>query len=113
MTDSGKAITMRSGAASGPPEMTTEPIATSAESYGRLKEGAHFAGYSFERACTHLEWLLEADRWTFGGRHDDVNKFLESIKLATNFVPLPSSASASPSASRRCSQRRRSAPSQR
>ena len=81
MTDSGKAITMRSGAASGPPEMTTEPIATSAEIYGRLREGAHFAGYSFERACTHLEWLLEADRWTLGGRYDDVNKFLESIKL--------------------------------
>jgi N6-adenosine-specific RNA methylase IME4 len=58
-----------------------EPIANPAEMYGRLKEGAHFAGYSFDRACTHLEWLLEEDRWKLGGQYDDVNKFLESIKL--------------------------------
>jgi len=52
-----------------------------AEIYGRLKEGAHFAGYSFERACSHLEWLLEEDRWKISGQFDDVNRFLESIKL--------------------------------
>ena len=59
----------------------TEPAASSAEIYGRLKEGAFIAGFSFERACGHLEWLLEEDRWKLDGRYDDVNKFLESIKL--------------------------------
>jgi N6-adenosine-specific RNA methylase IME4 len=53
---------------------------SSHEIYGRLKEGVHFAGYSFERACAHLEWLLEADRWKLG-QFDDVNKFLDSVKL--------------------------------
>jgi ParB family chromosome partitioning protein len=52
-----------------------------AETYGRLKEGSHVAGYSFERACTHLEWLLEGDRWRLGGQFDDVNAFLDSLKL--------------------------------
>jgi hypothetical protein len=59
----------------------SEPVASPAEIYGRLKEGVHFAGYSFERACTHLEWLLEGDRWMLGGQHGDVNEFLASIKL--------------------------------
>jgi hypothetical protein len=31
--------------------------------YGRLLESAHISGYSFERVCAELEWLLEEDRW--------------------------------------------------
>jgi N6-adenosine-specific RNA methylase IME4 len=52
------------------------------EAYGALREGIHVAGYSFERACGKLEWLLEADRWQgVGGGHDDVNAFMDSIRL--------------------------------
>ncbi|WP_166294360.1 MT-A70 family methyltransferase [Bradyrhizobium sp. 2S1] len=52
------------------------------EAYGALREGVHIAGYSFERACGKLEWLLEADRWrAVGAGFDDVNIFLSSIKL--------------------------------
>jgi N6-adenosine-specific RNA methylase IME4 len=52
------------------------------ERYGALKEGVHLAGYSFERACSHLEWLLEDNRWGgVGGGFDDVNKFLDSIRF--------------------------------
>lgn len=52
------------------------------ERYGALKEGVHLAGYSFERACAHLEWLLEDNRWGgVGGGFDDVNKFLDSIRF--------------------------------
>lgn len=48
--------------------------------YGQLQEGLHITGYTFARACTHLEWLLEDNRWkqcTPG--FEDVNKFLESL----------------------------------
>jgi hypothetical protein len=51
------------------------------ERYGALQEGAHVAGYTFERACSHLEWLLENDRWKLGDRFEDVNAFLNSIRL--------------------------------
>lgn len=49
--------------------------------YGRIKEGVHIAGYSFERACSHLEWLLDENRWQLSGRFSDVNEFLDSVKL--------------------------------
>ena len=52
------------------------------KSFGALREGVHLAGYSFERACTKLEWLLDCDRWRgVGSGFDDVNDFLSSIKL--------------------------------
>ena len=51
------------------------------EAYGRLTEGLHVAGYSFERACANLEWLLEGDRWQLGGRFTDINAFMESLRL--------------------------------
>jgi hypothetical protein len=51
------------------------------EAYGRLREGLHLTGYSFERACEHLEWLLVDDRWALGGRFADVNVFMDSIRL--------------------------------
>src|SRR5436190_22138938 len=50
--------------------------------HGRLLEGVHLAGYSFERACANLEWLLDDDRWRHVGKgFDDVNAFLASIRL--------------------------------
>lgn len=52
------------------------------EAYGALREGVHIAGYTFERACSKLEWLLEQDRWRgVGNGFDDVNKFVASIRL--------------------------------
>jgi N6-adenosine-specific RNA methylase IME4 len=52
------------------------------EAYGALREGVHIAGYTFERACGKLEWLLESDRWRdVGNGFTNVNAFLDSIRL--------------------------------
>lgn len=51
------------------------------EAYGKLSEGLHIAGYTFERASRNLEWLLEGDRWKLGGRYRDVNVFMDSLRL--------------------------------
>jgi N6-adenosine-specific RNA methylase IME4 len=52
------------------------------EAYGALRGGVFIAGFSFERACSKLEWLLQQDRWrAVGDGFDDVNKFIGSIKL--------------------------------
>jgi N6-adenosine-specific RNA methylase IME4 len=51
------------------------------EVYGKLKEGVHVAGYTFERALTSLDWILKEDRWKKVGAFADVNKFLDSIRL--------------------------------
>ena len=58
----------------------TEDLKDAAEAYGKLKEGAHLAGYSFSRACASLEWLLIEERWRLLG-HDKVEAFLETVKL--------------------------------
>jgi len=48
--------------------------------YGRLLESVHISGYSMERACIGLGWLLEDNRWKeVGDGFDDINKFAESI----------------------------------
>ena len=58
------------------------------EAYGALREGVHVAGYTFERACGKLEWLLDQDRWRgVGDGFHDINDFLASIKLES-FRPL-------------------------
>lgn len=52
------------------------------QAYGALSEGAHIAGYSLERALQKLDVLLESDAWKeVGGGFDDVNVFMDSIKL--------------------------------
>jgi N6-adenosine-specific RNA methylase IME4 len=48
--------------------------------YGKLQEGMHIAGYTFERACSNLEWILKEDRWKLD-RFADVNAFLDSLHL--------------------------------
>jgi N6-adenosine-specific RNA methylase IME4 len=53
------------------------------DTYGELREGLHIAGYSFERACRRIEYFLEGDRWKLGGRFNDVNEFLDSLRLDT------------------------------
>ncbi len=51
--------------------------------YGRLLESAHISGYTFERVCSELEWLLEDDRWQqVGPGHADVNAFLRTVDLS-------------------------------
>jgi hypothetical protein len=54
---------------------------TAVELYGRIKEGVHVAGYTLERAWSHLEWLLDEDHWREVGEFADVNAFLDSIPL--------------------------------
>jgi hypothetical protein len=56
-------------------------VTSAVETYGRLTEGIHISGYSFERACRHLEWLLIDDRWKACGEFKDVNGFLDSLRL--------------------------------
>jgi 16S rRNA G966 N2-methylase RsmD len=51
--------------------------------YGRLLESAHLSGYSFERTCAELEWLLEDDRWkAVGPGYDDISAFVRSVDLS-------------------------------
>jgi hypothetical protein len=52
------------------------------QAHGRLVEGVHIAGYTIERAFTHLEWLLEENRWRqVSGDFGDVNAFLAGVRL--------------------------------
>ncbi|MBR1174869.1 hypothetical protein JQ617_12945 [Bradyrhizobium sp. KB893862 SZCCT0404] len=63
-------------------ELGDGEISAANEAYGALREGVHIAGYSFERACIKLEWLLKEDRWRhIGHGFDDVNRFLDCIQL--------------------------------
>jgi hypothetical protein len=63
--------------------MTNEPFII----YGKLQEGLHITGYSFERACKNLEWILEDDRFRLAGEFEDrpnspgVNRFLDSLRF--------------------------------
>lgn len=51
--------------------------------HGRLLESLHISGYSFERACHELKWLLRQDRWKdVSPGFTDVNKFLATMNLA-------------------------------
>jgi hypothetical protein len=58
----------------------TTPLAEESQVYGKLHEGMHIAGYTFERACSYLEWLLKEDRWKLGC-FTDVNAFLASLRM--------------------------------
>lgn len=51
--------------------------------YGRLLEAAHVSGYTFERVCGELEWLLTEERWRqLGPGYADINAFLRSIDFS-------------------------------
>jgi len=57
--------------------------------HGRLLEAVHISGYTFERACGELEWLLADDRWKqVGGGYSDVNAFLSTIDLSEFRIAL-------------------------
>lgn len=54
--------------------------------HGRLLESVHLSGYSFERACGELEWLLDDDRWKRIGRgFDDIRSFLATLQPFDGF----------------------------
>ena len=54
--------------------------------HGRLLESAHIAGYTFERAFSELDWLLEGDRWkTVSNGFEDIDAFLATIKDFSEF----------------------------
>lgn len=51
--------------------------------HGRLLEAFHITGYSVERACLSLEWLLDEDRWKqVGSGFAEINEFLATLNLA-------------------------------
>ncbi len=51
--------------------------------YGRLLESVNISGYTMERACIGLEYLLDADRWKeVGARFEDIDTFLKSVDLS-------------------------------
>lgn len=51
--------------------------------HGRLAEATHNAGYSFERACRELEWLLEDERWKACGQgFEKIDNFLSTIDFS-------------------------------
>ena len=51
--------------------------------YGRLLESVNTSGYTMERACIALEWLIEDGKWKeLGTGFDDINKFLETVNLS-------------------------------
>jgi N6-adenosine-specific RNA methylase IME4 len=51
--------------------------------HGRLLESVHLSGYSYQRACGELEWLLDGDRWkSVGGGFEDIDKFLATLNFA-------------------------------
>jgi N6-adenosine-specific RNA methylase IME4 len=52
--------------------------------YGKMLEGLHTTGYSFERAITNLEWLLQDERWKQCG-FDDFEDFLSTAQLTPEF----------------------------
>jgi site-specific DNA-methyltransferase (adenine-specific) len=51
--------------------------------HGRLKEAIHISGYTRERACGELEWLLEDNRWQqTGPGFTNINAFLATLNLS-------------------------------
>jgi 16S rRNA G966 N2-methylase RsmD len=58
------------------------------EKYGELLEGMHITGYTFERGCTNLIWMLQEKRWKrCGNGFSDVNEFLASLRM-DNFIAV-------------------------
>lgn len=57
--------------------------------HGRLLESVHYFGYSAERACSELKYLLQEDRWkSVGGGFDDINDFMKTISLRQFKLPI-------------------------
>jgi DNA modification methylase len=51
--------------------------------HGGLLESVHLSGYTFDRACDKLKWLLRQDRWkAVSPGFDDVDDFLATIDFS-------------------------------
>jgi len=51
--------------------------------HGRLLEAFHITGYSVERACLSLEWLLDEDRWKqVGNGFEGIDEFLTTLNVS-------------------------------
>jgi len=57
--------------------------------HGRMKEGAHLAGYGLTRAMENLKWLLEDERYKqLSAGYRDVNEFLRDTKEAFRLLRI-------------------------
>src|SRR5215510_6548487 len=57
--------------------------------HGRLLEAVHISGYTFERACGELEWLLDHNRWKSVGKgYQDINAFLATLDFSEFRIAL-------------------------
>lgn len=57
--------------------------------HGRMKEGAHIAGYGLTRAMENLKWLLEDERFLqLAPGYRDVNEFLRDTKEAFKLLRI-------------------------
>jgi N6-adenosine-specific RNA methylase IME4 len=57
--------------------------------HGRLLESVHFFGYSAERACSELKYLLQENRWKeVGGGFEDIDDFIETVSLKQFKLPI-------------------------
>jgi len=51
--------------------------------HGRLLESVHLSGYTFERACDELKWLLRQERWkSVTPGFEDIDDFLATVDLS-------------------------------
>lgn len=67
--------------------MTRKAVVSQTETpdqvHGRLMESVHLSGYSFDRACAELEWLIEGERWkSVGAGFEDPGAFLGTVDLS-------------------------------
>ena len=57
--------------------------------FGRMKEGAHVAGYSSQRAMENLRWLLEDERYKeLSEGYENVNDFLRAADVAFSLLKI-------------------------
>lgn len=58
--------------------------------HGRLLESVHISGYTFERACAELEWLIDDDHWKELSGVETFQDFLGTIDLSPFKMDAPS-----------------------
>jgi hypothetical protein len=51
--------------------------------HGRLLESVYLSGFTFERACDELKWLLRQERWKqVSPGFEDIDAFLATMDLS-------------------------------
>lgn len=70
--------------------IAVKKIETPQTVHGRLLEAVHVSGYSFERACSELEWLLDDERWKLcGDGYDSISDFIATVDLSPFNIDRP------------------------